>query len=373
MTHVTALHARSVRVPLARPIGFSTRRVTHRSYCLVRVEVSDGSYGIGFCYEGSHIGGLVAAAVRSLLAPLVVGQDPHRTTGLWDEMYRDGLLQGRAGAVMRAISAVDIALWDRNARACDLPLWRYLGSSADGQVPAYASGGYYVDGDPVERVAEEVAARSAAGFTAVKIKVGGWPLDVDAARVHAAREALGPAGTLMLDANNAWRTVPEALLAVRRFESADPLFIEEPFLPDDIDAHRRLAAATPVTIATGELEVGRWRARELIDTDGIEILQFDAAVCGGITEFRRIAAAASAVGKSVWPHWFHDLHAHLVGSIDNGGLVEFFADSTVLNFRELVDTQLQVRDGQIALPERPGLGFDFAAAEVDAHAVDSWA
>ena len=373
MTHITAVQARSVTVPLATAIGFSTRRVTHRNYCLVQVLANDGSRGIGFCYEGSQSSGLVAAAVRSLLAPLLVGDDPHRTTGLWDELYREALLQGRTGAVMRALSAIDIALWDRNARAAGLPLWRYLGATTKGRVGAYASGGYYTEGDPVEHVATEVSAHVAAGFDAVKIKVGGWPIDVDVARVAAARTALGPGGTLMLDANNAWRTVPEALDVVRRFEPFDPFFVEEPFLPDDIDAHRRLAARTPVTVATGELEAGRWRANDLIRADGVEVLQFDAAVCGGITEFRRIAATASAAGKAVWPHWFHDLHAHLVGSIDNGGLVEYFRDSAVLNFRELIDHQVQTIDGSIVLADRPGLGFEFDDAAVERYAIDRWA
>ncbi len=92
--------------------------------------------------------------MRELFNPRLIGQDPHRTEGLWSALYQETLLNGRHGAVMRALSAVDIALWDRNARAAGLPLWRYLGAFHAEDVPAYASGGYYVDGGVGEVVAE---------------------------------------------------------------------------------------------------------------------------------------------------------------------------------------------------------------------------
>ena len=127
------------------------------------------------------------------------------------------------------------------------------------------------------------------------------------------REAVGPDVLVMLDANNAWTDLPTALQTMRRFEPYDPYWIEEPFCPDDIDNHARLAQRTPIPVATGEIEAGRWRHKELLDKAAAAILQTDAAVCGGITEFRRIAATAASYGVPIAPHWFHDLHVHLVG------------------------------------------------------------
>jgi L-alanine-DL-glutamate epimerase-like enolase superfamily enzyme len=103
------------------------------------------------------------------------------------------------------------------------------------------------------------------------------------------------------------------------------------------------------------------------------ILQTDAAVCGGITEFRRIAAMAAGFGVTLCPHWFHDLHVHLVASTPNARLVEFFPDDQVLNFRRLVDTQLEFSDGDLIVPGRPGLGFGFDEKAVERHALDGWA
>lgn len=102
------------------------------------------------------------------------------------------------------------------------------------------------------------------------------------------------------------------------------------------------------------------------------ILQTDAAVCGGITEFRRIAATAASYGVEIFPHWFHDLHIHLVASTPNAAMVEFFADDEVLNFRKLIDTQLEFDGGRLKLPQTPGLGFGFDEDVLTRYAIDSW-
>ena len=368
MARIVSVTARTVVVPLDVPTSFSTRRVTDRHYVLVRVTGDDGVSGIGFCYAGSAGGALPALAVRELLAPLLVGQSATGVEGLWRSMYDETLLHGRAGSVMRAISAVDIALWDRNARAAGLPLHALLGAVHEDTVPAYASGGYYVDGKGPEHLAEEMRGYLASGFRAVKLKIGRLDPAEDAERLAAVREAVGPDVLVMLDANNAWRDLPTALRSMALWEPYDPYWIEEPFSPDDVDNHARLAERTPVLVATGEIEAGRWRFKQLLDAGAAAILQTDAAVCGGISEFRRIAATADSFGVTLCPHWFHDLHAPLAAATPNARFVEFFPDDQVLNFRRLLDRQLEVRDGALVLHDGPGLGFDF-----DEDAVGRWA
>ena len=362
----------TVKVPLGVPTTFATRQIFTRDYALVRIETDAGSRGIGFCYGGSSAGTLVSHAVRDLLGPQLIGQDPHAVELLWEKMYQEALLQGRAGAVIRALSILDMALWDCNARAVDLPLYKYLGAYRIGSVPAYASGGYYLAGKTPQLLGEELAGYVKMGFRAVKMKVGLLNEREEEVRIRAAREAIGPDVLLMLDANNAWRDLPTALRFMRRYEPYDPYWIEEPFGPDDVDNHERLARATRVPVATGEIEVGRWRFKRLLDQGAAAILQADAAVCGGITEFRRIAATAASYGVKMCPHWFHDLHIHLVASMPNGDFVEFFPDSEVLNFRRLIDRQLQIEDGGLVLPEGPGLGFEFDEGAVSSFAVEPW-
>ncbi|TDN70828.1 mandelate racemase/muconate lactonizing enzyme family protein [Paraburkholderia sp. BL10I2N1] len=372
-SRIVSVEARTIRVPLDRHTAFSTRLVTARDYTVVRVTTADDRYGIGFCYGGSRAGMLVTYAVRELFAPLFRGRSALDVEGSWRAMYDESLLQGRAGSVMRALSILDIALWDRNARAAGLPLSRYLGGTSAATVPAYASGGYYLEGKTPEHLGEEMAGYVALGFRAVKMKVGRLDPRSEEARIRAARQAIGDDVLLMLDANNAWSDVPTALEYLRRYEPFNPYWIEEPFSPDDIESHAQLSRRTPVTVATGEIEAGRWRHQELLDKRAAMILQSDAAVCGGISEWRRIAASAAAVGVTMCPHWFHDLHVHLVASTTNARYVEFFPDDQVLNFRRLVDTQLSFADGMLIVPTRPGLGFDFDEAALNEYALDDWA
>lgn len=364
MPKIVSIDVCAAAVPLDKVTSFSNRSVSTRHYGLVKVRTDDGIEGIGFCYVGSAAGGIFSAAVQELLAPVLLGKDTHAVEALWRDMYQESLLQGRQGTVLRAISALDTAIWDINARAAKLPLHRYLGAVELESVPAYASGGYYLDGKTPQHLGEEMASYAAKGFKAVKMKTGRLSPREEEARLKAAREAVGPDVEVMMDCNNAWEDLTQALQYIRRFEQYDPYFIEEPFGPDDIDNHARLARATRLPIATAEIGYGRWYHKQLLEKDACSILQTDAAVCGGITEWKRIAATAASYGVVVCPHWFHDLHAPLVAATPNARYVEYFWDDQVLNFRRLVDRQLDHKNGRVILHQTPGLGFGFDEKEV---------
>jgi len=346
-------------VPLDRVTSFSNRTVNARHYGLVKVRSDDGLEGIGFCYIGTAGGGIFSAAVEQLLGPVLIGRDSHAVEALWSAMYHESLLQGRSGTVMRALSALDTALWDLNARASGLPLHKYLGAVELESVPAYASGGYYLDGKTPAMLGQELAGYVAKGFRGVKMKTGRLSPQQEAERLKAARDAVGPDVELMMDCNNGWVDTTQAMRYISRFEPYDPYFIEEPFGPDDIDNHARLARLTRIPVATGEIGYGRWYHKELLDKGGASIIQTDALVCGGISEWRRIAATAASYGAVMCPHWFHDVHAPLVAATPNARYVEFFWDDQVLNFRRLIDRQMEHRDGRIVLHQTPGLGFGF--------------
>ena len=351
-------------VPLDRVTSFSTRTVSTRHYGLVKVRSTDGVEGLGFCYVGSAAGELLTTAVEQLLAPVLIGRDSYAVEGLWQAMYDEALLQGRAGTVMRALSILDIALWDLNARTHGVPLHKYLGANELDSVPAYASGGYYLEGKTPAKLGEEMASYVEKGFRAVRMKGGRLSPQEEEQRVRAAREAVGADIELMIDMNNGWSDLTQALQHVRRFEQYDPYFIEEPFPPDDVDNHARLAQATRIPVATGEIGYGRWYHKQVLDQRAASILQSDAAVCGGITEWRKIASTAASYGVVMCPHWFHDLHAPLVAATPNARYVEYFWDDQVLNFRRLVDRQLEHREGRVVLHQEPGLGFAFDEREV---------
>ncbi|HYE40567.1 MAG TPA: mandelate racemase/muconate lactonizing enzyme family protein [Ramlibacter sp.] len=369
MAKIESVSVCIARVPLDRPVTFSTRQVNAREYCLVRVRSTDGEEGLGYCYAVNSAGRLLSVAVTDLLAPRLIGQDSLRVEGLWSELYQEALLLGRAGGVIRALSAIDTALWDLNARTAKLPLYQYLGAKTMERVPAYASGGYYLPGKTADKLAQEMAGHVKEGFRAVKMKVGLGTVSEERKRIAAVREAIGDDVRLMLDANNAWRDLPTALEYARCFEPYNPFWLEEPFSPDDIDNHVRLAAATPITIATGEIEAGRWRFKDLITRGATTLLQTDATVCGGITEFRRIAATAESHGITVAPHAWHDVHVHLVGATSNATYVEWMPDDHIVNFRRVIDRQLVADNGDLMLPKLPGLGFRFDDTAIEKYGV----
>jgi len=366
---IEKVESRTVVVPLERPTRISRRALTNRHYTVTRVQGEGGLFGVGFCLGGAT----VTTAVRQLIAPKVVGASVHENERLWDDLYYDTILQGRRGAAIRALSTVDIALWDLKAKSLELPLARLLGVYQD-PVPSYASGGYYYDDkDPELEVQEEASGWAEAGFTAMKLKVGGAPLEVDVARLAAFRRTVGDAPKLMLDANNAWRDWRTALHAVRHFEEFGIEWIEEPLSPDDVEGHRRLADKLDVAVATGEIEATRWGFAHLLRERAVDVIQADAAVCGGITEWRRIANTAASFDVPLAPHWFADLHVHCVASAPNGIWIEVFPDTRILNVMRLFRTSLQVRNGYTAVPQTPGLGIELDDAAVDSFAADAWA
>lgn len=359
MAIIKSIEVCVARVPMDKVTYLSNRTVVDRHYGLVKVRSADGVEGIGFCYVGNQAGEIFRVAVEQLLGPVLIGRDSLAVEGLWREMYQEALLQGRMGMVMRALSALDIALWDLNARAANLPLHKYLGAVELDSVAAYASGGYYVEGKTAGQLGEEMASYVELGFKAVKMKTGRWSPQGEESRVRAAREAIGEDVELMLDCNNGWVDTVQAMEYLRRMEPYNPYFIEEPFSPDDVESHARLARLTRIPVATAEIGYGRWYHKQLLDMGAAAILQTDAAVCGGITEWKRIATMAAGYGIQMCPHWFHDVHAPLAAATPNARYVEFFWDDQVLNFRRLVDRQLEHKDGRVILHQTPGLGFGF--------------
>jgi len=356
---ITEVIARPVAIPLKHSTRMSTRMLAERHFLLVEVRDPDGGAGVGYSYAGTVGGGLLAEAVIEVLAPVVLGADAEDLP------------------VLRAISAVDIALWDLRAKRCDQPLARLLGGTATRPLPAYASGGYYRpdDGPPAAAVADEIAASRELGFHDHKIKVGGLSVAEDAQRVAAAIEAIGGRGRLALDANNAYATVGEALRALREFERAagtDGLWwFEEPLSPENVGGHAELAATVETPIATGEIHQTRWDFARLIEARAADIVQPDVGVVGGISEYLRIAHTAESFDLPVAPHWHANLHAQLAAALPGTLTIEYFAlANDIYNFEALVteESRLRIEDGQIKLGDRPGIGI-----ELDEDAVERYA
>nr|MBA2303404.1 mandelate racemase/muconate lactonizing enzyme family protein [Acidobacteriota bacterium] len=371
---IAAVESRTISVPLRKPLAFSTRSVERREYTMVRIRTTEGVDGTGYCYCGNRGGHLVTQFVRDFFAAHLVGAEPTAVETLWTAMYRDAVLLGRRGAAVRAMSAIDLALWDVIGKSTGLPLHRLLGGPKSDRVPCYASGGYYwKDADPAEYVFNECRQYVEAGFTAVKIKVGGLPIRQDVERARAARQAIGPEVALMMDANNAWPDAATAIPAIEALAEVQPFWIEEPLLPDDVKGHATIRRKTRVPVATGEIEATRWGFAPLLEQGAVDMLQPDATVLGGITEFRKVAALAAAYDVPLYPHWMHHLNVSIVAALPNAVMVEYFPDRSVLNLGDVLQEEITATGGTLPVPQQPGLGFEFDPHALDRFALDRWA
>jgi L-alanine-DL-glutamate epimerase-like enolase superfamily enzyme len=348
---ITQLSTEVYRWPRHKPITNGKHTYTHSGLGLVKVATDEGVTGIGV----GAIGGVVKAAIEHF-TPELLGEDPLNVERLWHKLWIPKLV-GRRGLTTRAISAIDIALWDLRAKVAGLPLYKLLGGYCD-RVPTYIAGGYYEEGKGLKELAQEMVDNVELGAKAIKMKVGALSLREDAERVKVVREAIGSDIKLMVDANCAYRLY-EAIQFARRIEAYEPFWFEEPIAPDDYEGHRRLVEATPIPIATGENEYTRYGFRDLITRGAIPILNADAVICGGVTEFVKIAHLAQAYDVDIAPHGPQEIHVHLVAALANGLILEFYRDTVDPLWGKIYQQTLRLNpDGTVSPPDAPGIGIE---------------
>jgi L-alanine-DL-glutamate epimerase-like enolase superfamily enzyme len=276
----------------------------------------------------------------------------------------------RRGVSVAAISAVDIALWDIFGKSAGEPVWRLLGGRKKESMPAYASGGWA----SVDQIGEQLTSYvEAGGFKGVKMRVGAMdgPPHISAARVRAAREAIGPDVDLMVDAHGTY-TVADAKRFIQLVSDQNLAWFEEPVIADDKRGMAEVRAAGNVPIAAGESEATRFAFRDLAMLGAADIFQPDPAFCGGISEAMRIGTIASAFNLRLAPHlwagapcFFAGLH--VCAASPASFVLEFSLGANPM-IHDLVEETVEVKKGMIAIPDRPGLGFTISERFLEAHA-----
>jgi len=362
---ITEVRATTCDVPLPRPIIMGDLRYDSREYLVVEVVTDAGATGIGF---GMTRNSPVGAIVRRSLAPLLIGQDPILTEAHWDRMYYRNLPIGARGIFMRALSAVDIALWDLKGQAAGMPIWKLLGG-ARATVPVAVAGGYPASDRTMADLERELADYAARGFGLVKIAAG--ELREDTPRLIASRRALGPSVDLAYDAHWAWRDLLSVVPTVRSWGDLDIRFIEDPFPAELMELSGRLRDDTGARLALGEDTVGRWAFRELLERYRPDVLRVDATVAGGLSEAARVTALASTLGVPVLPHVFPEVHVHL-GAAFGGVLAVEMTDPTyeTESLHRLFRRWVNVRDGRMIAPESPGIGVELDPEAVERYATE---
>ncbi len=281
-------------------------------------------------------------------------ENPFDVERIWDRMYRHERKPVAKGDFIKAMGSVDLAIWDIIGKALNLPVYRVLGGFRK-KIRVYAAGGYYEEGKTALDLAGEMEGYVSEGFRAVKMKVGGASFGEDVERVRAVRDAIGPGVDLLVDANNKWKAY-EAIQFGRAIQKYNPFWFEEPVEPDDFKGCADVRQALDMAVVAGENEFTIWGARELIEAGAADILNLDTVISGGITEYRKIAALASAFHIPVSPHGNPHMAIHLVASLPNALIMETYPG--VQSRHNPVLPLYPVKDGYVEVPEKPGLGID---------------
>jgi len=353
---ITGIETREYRLPLEPPFKAAWDPVPrdHLDATLVIVHAGDGQFGFG---SGSPI------PDRQLLERFLKGVDPMQTEVVREICETIDFHGSRPWPV-------EVAVWDLVGRALDQPLWLLLGGRSD-RLIAYASSGERVE--PKERVARVVALRDR-GIKAVKIRFShrDWRRDVEV--VEQVRQAVGSTMQIMVDVNQGWRMpgdlrtpwdVPTATAVARALEGLDVYWLEEPLPTDDVEGYALLRQRTGIRIAGGEMVRSLREARELVVRGGVDVVQPDVVLAGGIGGCRRIAAMADLFGRMFSPHtWSNGMglvaNLHLAMAVSTCEYIEVPYDPPAWSTARrdfLMPQPLEIAaDGTIRPPAGPGLG-----------------
>ena len=378
---IVDLKIHTLKSPLAEPFAFSQGWVRQRSATLVEVITDEGLSGWGEAFaQGLEPPEIAAVVIDKALRPLVVGADPLDTEVLWHRMYQMTRDYGRKGSILAAISAIDIALWDIAGKFHGQPVYKLLGGAFRTRVQPYATGFYRLQGQgEADRLAEEALRHLNSGFSLMKVKLG-FGVDDDIAVMQRIGQALqGKAVSLMIDTNHAYGRA-EALRLGRALDGFGLRWYEEPVVPEDVDGYVEMRAKLTMPIAGGENEHSLFGFRHLLAAGALDVAQPDLGSCGGISAGRHIVALAHAHGVQVNPHVWGSAVAQaaslqLIAAIPTTHH-SLFAQQPVLEYdqsahpfrRQLVAQPIEMIDGWVQIPDRPGLGIEINRDLLQAYA-----
>ncbi len=349
---------------------------------VVEIHTDAGITGIGetdvnpwiarACIEapGTHTMGLG-------LAEMLLGSDPSEIREIWDRLYEGSAMNGRRGALICALGALDMALHDLRGKTLDTPCHGVLGTACRDTITPYASLQPDVSSFDLylQTMVEWAVTAKELGFSAAKLEItpsGPYAhkgLRASGERmgeaVAAVRNSVGDDFVLMVDVQYAFPDLDACLRAIRGWDRYNLSFIEAPLPADDLDGYARLSSKQGIPVAAGEWLTTRHEFVDLMDRGRVAVVQPDIGRVGGLTEALRVCELARERGVQVVPHiWKTGISiaaaAHLAALTPHCPFIEFLPArlcGSALRKR-LVKEELRMENGSIPLPRKPGLGVE---------------
>ncbi len=354
--------------PMSIPVDFSIIGSDHTSknnMVLAAVETEEGIIGYGVTSITQGV--VVAEAINKVARPAILGADALAHEKVWNTLYWTMTPWGQTGYGSHAIAAIDLALWDIKGKVTGLPLWKLLGGARH-KVPIYATCGFdFLDNDGL---AESMRRMLAKGYRSVKMQVGRPGLDDrkglnplqdqvrrDIARVRRVRETVGPDVELSIDAG-CRLDLTNALDLAHACEELDVSFFEEPIMQNDVRLLAQMRSQTRLKLSAGQNEGLAYRFRDMLLADAVDVVQPNVIITGGPTQCLKISGMAAAFNVPISNGGgcpFHNMH--LQAGVSNGTSVEYQVNA-VSACRAIFKDLPEPADGWLALPEKPGIGFD---------------
>jgi galactonate dehydratase len=368
------------------PAGARRRTMSDRNLVFVQVDTDEGLTGWGevTTYPGRSANRAICAFIREL-NDLLRGDDAARIEAAWHKVFRSHTYMGTRGATSAAVSAIDIALWDIRGKALGLPIYQLLGGAVRDRIPLYT---HFPYADTPEQSARNAGRSVQQGAKALKtdpfhearagqtaymrgeISREGEQKGVDI--VAAVREAIGPSIELLIDAHGLYN-VPTAIRLANRLAPYDITWFEEPVPPESYRALQQVRAEVQTRICVGERLHTRFEFVEVLEGRLADYIMPDVTWTGGISELKKISTMAETYYVPVSPHDASGpinvlAGAHVMATVPNFYRLETIR-ADMSDYNSFIDHPLDVRDGDLFLSNRPGLGIEIDAAYVRANAL----
>ena len=339
------------------------------SWLVVEIETDNGIVGIG---NAGLCPDVCKQIIDTKLKQLLLHEDPINTEYLYEKMYRSSVAYGRKGAVMAAISALDIALWDIKGHAMQQPVFMLMGGRTKESIETYYSRLYTRD---LESLHAEALHYKAEGFTGMKLRCG-YPLTEGKAgmkknveMVKVVREAVGNDVEIMLEAYMGFNFA-YAKQFLKELEPYNLRWAEELLLPDEIHNFAKLKKYTSIPLSGGEHEYTRYGFFDLLKADALDIFQFDTNRVGGFTEAQKICTLAQMHGVEIIPHGGQMHNLHVVMSSFASPMAEYFPMTEIEVGNEMFwyifDGEAIAENGKLQLDDtKPGVGLTLKTDNLD--------